>query len=408
MKKAILLSLPITVAAITISLLFRIYIAHTVDAKSQTYFYTTLDLASIMAVLFIGFRSSMTVAYAKSKDGASVTNLFRLILIIATLLAALLFSYPIHLFVDSEVPSAVIAAMFVSFGLYIYFTNRLAMFRLYKSINAVTFLEPLFLALFFFLFFWLTTDALSALLLAAIFENICLSVILKLTNKQTLEEPKFFRPKLEVAELTFLKNSALSSIEFAFGILFIYMAIIFSKLFFGLTELALYQVVIKPVFMYGITLLVFPIVKFAFPHISGYAATGKIDKIIETREWINRYALVTSGLFIIALLVIGEDGIGFVFGDAYKKGFTGLAILSFALYFAIMNAFYISTLKAFERFKLSMLLRLSSVLFFIIIFFTLQLFYKSFNNITIALALSYLFVNFFARWEIAKLTRQAL
>jgi O-antigen/teichoic acid export membrane protein len=405
MKKAILISLPITIAAITISLLFRIYIAHTVDAKSQTYFYTALDLTSIMAVLFIGFRSSMTVAYSRSKDSASVTNIFRLILIIATLLAALLFSYPIHLFVDSQTPTAAIMAMFISFGVYIYFTNRLAMFRLYKSINAVTFLEPLLLALFFFLFFWLTADALEALLLAAIFENLTLAVFLKLANRRILEEPRFFIPRLEAPELAFLKNSTLSSIEFAFGILFIYMAIIFSKLFFGLTELALYQVVIKPVFMYGVTLLVFPTVKFAFPHISEYAATGNIDKIIETREWINRYALITSSAFVLTLLIVGKDGIGFVFGDTYKEGFTGLLVLSFALYFAIMNAFYISTLKAFERFRLSMLLRLSSVLFFVVIFFALQFFYKNFNNITISLSLSYIFVNFFAKREMIKLLR---
>jgi len=397
MKKAILLSLPITIIAISISLLFRIYIAHTVDSKTQAYFYTVLDLTSIMAVLFIGFRSSMTVAYAKSKDSIGITNLFRVILGTATLSTAIVFSYPIELFVDSYIPSSAIAAMFFSFGVYVYFTNRLVMFKLYKSINAVTFLEPTLLVLFFFLFFWITDDRLVSLVLAAIFENLSIAAILKTTNAKALEEPQFIRPKFDDAQISFLKNSALSSIEFAFGILFIYLAIVFSKLFFGIHELALYQVVIKPVFMYAITLLVFPVVKFAFPHISEYAAAGDVAKIFEVRNWIHKYALLTTSIFVIALLLIGKDGIGYIFSDEYKDGFIGLVTLSFALYFAIMNAFYISTLKAFDKFKLSMLLRFASVIVFILLFFTLQMFDKSFYNITTALSLSYVFINIFAK-----------
>lgn len=392
MKKALLLSLPITLIGIAVSLSFRIYLAHTLDTKTQTYYYTTIDLASLMAIVFIGFRSSMTVSYQKSKDADKITNIFFIILIIFTVLAMLLASYPIHIFVDSTVPTAYIAMLFLVFGFYIYYTNRLAMFRLYKSINLISLLESPLIILYFFMLSYISPP-LESLIFAVMMQNITIAAYVKIANRQVMKEPKVSLPRFDDATKVYLRNSILSSIEFVFGITFIYLGIFCAKLYFGLDELGLYQVVIKPIFMYAIMLFVFPIVKFVFPELSMLINEDRTEEILKIKKWLQKYALLATLSIFITIFIFGKNGIIILFGAEYGKSYYALLILVPALYFAIMNAFYISALKAYGRFFESLIARSSSVLFFLIIFFILQSFKSNFFNIMIAISLSYVCIN---------------
>ena len=393
MKRALLISLPITLISVVLSLIFRIHIAQTVGPETQSYYYTTVDLAGLMAIVFIGFRSSMTVAYQKSKDSDSITLLFRWILLFFTLFSALVLSYPLYLFVDKAVHLWQISLLFIVFGIYIYFTNRLAMFRLYKTINRLSLLETPILIAFFFVLFTLGVDVLESLIFAVILQNISLAIFVKLSNKAVLTEPRSAKIKLGVDEIVYLKNSAISSLEFVFGIGFIYLGIFCAKIFFGIYELSIYQVVIKPIFMYSIMLFVFPIVKFIFPELSLLVNENRIDEIRSIQKWIQKYALTTTIALCFGLFLLGMDGISFIFGKYYKQSFWALAILLPSIYFAIMNAFYISLLKAHGRFIDSLTIRASSILFFGLIFSVFELFGQNFLHVVAAISLSYICIN---------------
>lgn len=393
MKRSLLLSIPITLVAIAFSLGFRIYIAHNVDHATQAYYYTAVDLASLMAVVFIGFRSSMTVAYQNGSDAQTITLLFGAILAFTTIFSALFLSYPIHLFVDKQVSYGYISTLFIVFGLYIYYTNRLAMFRLYKAINNVSLLEAPLLFVYFLMFSYFEIEPLEALIFSVIAQNITVALFVKTTNLKTLKEPKLQKIELNQPTREYLKNSALSSVEFVFGIVFIYIGIFCAKAFFGLYELALYQVVVKPIFMYAVMLFVFPIVKFVFPELSLLVSGQDREEIGKIRSWVRNYAIVCTLGSLLGIFLANKDGIGAIFGEELSGGYTLILILLPALYFAIMNAFYISLLKAHGRFMDSLLIRASSLLFFALIFGILQSFTQNFANVVIAIALSYLCIN---------------
>ena len=335
----------------------------------------------------------MTVAYQKTRDANHITAIFLSILIASVLFSVLFLAYPIHLFVDSAVPMHYIAMIFLALGCYTYYSNRLAMFRLYKSINAISLLEsPLLIASFFTLHYF-GMDILESLIFAVISQNIIMSLYIKIANKAVLKEPSLKNLVFDTHTKEYLKNSAMSSAEFVFGITFIYLGIFCTKLYFGLHELALYQVVIKPIFMYGIMLFVFPVVKFIFPELSVLVPNQEWSEITKLKEWLSKYALLATLTLSIGIFMIGGSGIELLFGEQYKDALVPLIIILLALYFAVMNAFYISLLKANGRFLHSLLVRSSSVVFFCFIFFLLQSIKSNFINITIAIAASYACVN---------------
>lgn len=402
MKKALILSIPITLIGIVLSLGFRIYLAHNYDIKTQAYYYTVVDLTSLMGVVFIGFRSSMTVAYQKTKDSDKITMLFLLPLCAATIFSVAFLSYPIHLFVDNSVKIINITMLFLAFATYVYCSNRLAMFRLYKSINTTSILESPVLIACFFTIVSFDIPILESLIFAVIAQNIILAAYIKLSNIKQLKEPNINIPKLDVHAKEYLKNSALSSMEFVFGIAFIYLGIFCAKLYFSLEDLGVYQIVIKPIFMYAVMLFVFPIVKFVFPEVSMLVAENRDEEINSIAIWVQKYALIATFALISIIIILGQNGINAIFGDGHKSAFLYLVILMPAIYFAIMNAFYISLLKANGNFKGSLMARASSLVFFVAIFSILEQISSTFLNVIISISMSYFCINILSKYIVKK------
>ncbi len=77
MKTIIAKSLIFTSIAIIINFTFKTLAAKLITKEELGLFFTTIDIFSFTLLILVGFRSSMVVCFAKTKDDINIINIFR-------------------------------------------------------------------------------------------------------------------------------------------------------------------------------------------------------------------------------------------------------------------------------------------------------------------------------------------
>lgn len=407
MKKAFILSIFFTIASIVISLWFKSLGASLFGKEDLAVFYSVLDLVGLFMLLFIGFRASMTVAYNKGANAADMLNLFRIIMAAVTLIG-LASSFFILRAAGFGVGFWYLALMFAAFAVYTYFSNQLGMYRLYADTNVVTVIEPLALIAWFYTVYYLLGIAgVDALYLAAPLGMLSVAVYVWVRKSRAHPEPAFFVPSFDDRLKAFLKNSAFGGAEFVFGILILYLAVLFVGKMISLEALGEFQVVIKSFFMYFISIFVFPIVKFILPELSYLVEQGEFERI----KRLNRFAFFYAALAGLGALtfsaVFGRPLISWLFGDSYLPSYVPLIILSTALFFVALNTYQVAVLKSLDRFFLSMSVRATGSVLFVVYAFAVYQFLPTLEGVSLALVFSYatmaLISHYFSKAEMKKL-----
>lgn len=407
MKKAFLLSIFFTIASIVISLWFKSLGASLFGKEDLAVFYSVLDLVGLFMLLFIGFRASMSVSYNKGANAADMLNLFRIIIVAVTIIG-LASSFFILRAAGFGISFWYLALIFAAFAVYTYFSNQLGMYRLYADTNAVTILEPLALiAWFSVVYYLLGIMGVDALYLAAPLGMLTTALYVLIRKMRSHPEPTFFVPSIDDRLKAFLKNSAFGGAEFVFGILILYLAVLFVGKMISLEALGEFQVVVKSFFMYFISIFVFPIVKFILPELSYLVEKGEFGRISRLNRFAFFYAAVASvGAFGFSA-VFGHAIISWLFGDSYLPSYIPLVILSAALFFVALNTYQVAVLKSLDRFFLSMSVRACGSLLFPIYAFAIHPILPTLEGVSLALVFSYatmaLISHFFAKNEMKKL-----
>ena len=188
----------------------------------------------------------------------------------------------------------------------------------------------------------------------------------------------------------FLKNSFISTIEFASGMILMYVAVILMMRYFNMDELGDFQVVTKPIFMYMITLFVFPIFRFVLPELSKNIAEKSIAEVVEIKRWMIKYAIIVSSLFLVITLLFAQELNTFLFSSKYIGASLMLIHLAFFFIFVILNAYQLALIKASGNFKEALFVRLIGVFSVVALFYSIYYLYeKSVIAIIVSLVGSY-------------------
>ncbi|MCV6607599.1 MAG: hypothetical protein OIF32_05260 [Campylobacterales bacterium] len=393
-QKAFLASLPLATLALTINLSFKIYLASLISKETLALFFTTLDFFALSLLILVGFRSSMIVTYARTKDDLKILNIFRIFLVVAILLAwGLIVPYLKHQ-MGVNVDYWYLVATLLATALWTYLGNELSMYRMYGFMNYATFFEPIFTVIWFSIaWFGYGIHGLQSLFIGTIMGSLSLSVFLLYGKyKNRVKEPpiKLFLPDDKMK--LFLKNSIISTVEFGSGIVMIYIAVILLLDYHTPEDLGNFQVVVKPILVGLIAIFVFPIFKFFLPEFSKLAADNNYEEIKKLKDWqINFIGFMSLGV-ITLFLAVGKDFLAFAFPIEYGNAYLMLMHLIFFFPFIALNALQLSILKAFGKFTEALLVRLSGVIVFVIAFYMIRFFSTSVIDVIMGLNIGYFFM----------------
>jgi len=383
---AILISIFTVIAGFS----FKVFLARILEKDVLTLYYTAIDIFSFSLLILVGFRSSMVVAYAKTKKDEAIINIFRYFIIALVLISwGVILPYLKHR-VGIEIHYWYLVFTILSMSTYSYLTNQLAMYRLYLIMKQSTFLEPILGAIWFLIAYYLTnTSGLQALFIMTVMSYIGLSMFIWLKKRKQIQEPNLIQVEFNNDTKTFLKNAVMSAAEFGSGIVMIYTAVFFLMHYYSIDELGDFQVVTKPILMYMIALFVFPVFKFLLPELSKLYAQKSYEEIVDLKKWFYKFSFLISGIFALLMLFFSQEFVSFVFKPEYNGAYLYLTHLSFFFIFIMLNAFQISLLKASGAFGKALLIRLSGIFLFVVAFYLTRLYSENSVSVVFGLALGY-------------------
>ncbi len=390
-KGAFLASLPITFFALVIGVGYKVWTASLIERETLALFFTAMDIFALSLVILVGFRSSMVVSYARTKDDLHILNIFRFILFGAVLLAwGAVIPYLKHI-LGVNVDYWYLVAALLAMGLWTYLGNQLAMYRLYGAINKATFLEPT-LALGWFAVAWYAAEVrgMQALFIGTVMGSLSLSIYLlymKFCHK--VKEPPLLLEMPDPDMRTFLRNSVISTVEFGSGIVMIYLAVILLLNFHGREELGDFQVVVKPVLMGLIALFVFPVFRFFLPELSRLIGERDMAGITALRTWYVKFAAASGMVLVLFFIVFGQRFVDTLFPPEYGAAYLMLVHLVLFFPFVMLNALQLAFIKAAGHFMQALAVRVSGVIVFAGAFFILRIFSDSVVDVVMGLSLGY-------------------
>jgi O-antigen/teichoic acid export membrane protein len=392
MKKAIYNSIWITLFSVALNFGFKIFLARFISKADLALYFTSIDIFTMTLLILVGFRSSMVVSFAHTKDDYKILKIFKYV-IFATVLAVWGFIIPyLKHRIGVHIDYWYLVFTVLALGLSVYYTNLIAMYRMYKTINIVTFLDPALQIVWFMIAYFLAdTKGLQPLFIATIMGAFTLSFYIYSVKREVVKSVSVDKPKEKYDTQKFLKNSIMSTIEFGSGIVMMYTAVILIMRYFNLDELGDFQVVVKPIFTYMIMLFVFPIFRFVLPELSRLYGEKNFEELYAIKMWIYKFAFVVSGVFILFSLLFAQKLIVYLFSAEYAESYLMVIHISFFFIFVILNAYQISFIKANGDFLAALLIRLWGIVSLLILFFTIYNFYsKNIISVIVALIGSYI------------------
>jgi len=391
MKKAFYSGILITLLSIILNFTFKVLSAHLISKAELTLYFTAIDIFTLTLLVLVGFRSSMVVAFSRFKNETMIINMFRGVIFVV-ILAVWAFIIPfLKHKIGIDIHYWYLVATILSLSLSLYFTNIIAMYRLYHIINAVTLLEPLFVLVWFSIaYFAFSLNGVQPLFIATIMSALGVSHFIVIMSRKYYKGVSLKRPVFDAKAIEFLKNSVISTIEFGSGIVLLYMVVFFMLHYFSMDALGDFQVVTKPIFSYMLMLFVFPIFRFVLPELSKMISEQKFDEIKALKAWILRYAFIVSGAFLLLALLFADEIIVALFPETYSGASLMVKHLAFFFIFLILNAYQIAFIKASGAFMSALLIRLSGIAILILSFYVIFYFYsQSEISVIISLVFSY-------------------
>lgn len=391
MKKFFYKGILFTLVSIIINFSFKVLVANLIEKSILTLYFTAIDIFTLTLLILVGFRSSMVVSFAQIKNAQMIVNVFRGVLVVVILIVwALVIPFLKHK-IGVDVHYWYLVATVIGISLSLYFSNIIAMYRVYSVINVVTILEPLLLLGWFLLAFYLfDIGGIQPLFIATIMSTLLVSLYIFWKKKQHFKIISFEQPVFDDKAVKFIKNSVISTIEFGSGIVLFYIVVLFMITYFSADELGDFQVVSKPIFSYMIMLFVFPIFRFILPELSKLISEKNFHEIAVLKRWILKYAFVVSGIFILVSLLFSTQLVALLFPPEYVNASLMIKHLSFFFIFLIINAYQVAFIKASGAFLSALFIRLLGVVSLVVVFYFIYYFIsQSIISVIIALVSSY-------------------
>jgi len=373
-KQAIVAGFWASLASIVVGFLFKLWLAQWVAKADLALYHTVIDIISLSLILMTGFRSSMVVTYSQTKQDVDITNIFRYSLIAMVLLAwGVVLPYIKHK-LHLNVEYFQLVGIILSMGLKVYFTNQIAMYRLYAISNRVTWLEPLAqVTSFLFCFYGLQQTAIASLFYSMTLSSLIVALYMYLTRRKDIATPPLTAVHFDTDLRNFMKKSLTASMEAGASILMIYITVLLTIAYFSIDELGDFQVVVRPMITYLTLLFVFPIYRFVLPEVAVCVREKRFEEVQQIKSWLTKVSLWISMFFI----------------------------------FMMLNGYQLANLKAHGYFTHSLLIRLSGILVLIGTFYAYRLYTENVVAVILALGTGYLMMYLISR-QVEKQIQQGL
>ncbi|MBA3026845.1 MAG: hypothetical protein FP820_10665 [Sulfurimonas sp.] len=392
MKKAFYSGIAVTLIGIGLNFSFKILASHLINKATLTLYFTAIDIFTLTLLVLVGFRSSMVVAFSQLKNATMIINIFRGFLLLSVLISwAFVIPFLKHK-MGVDIHYWYLVATVLSISGVLYFSNIIAMYRLYTLMNVITVLEPLLILFWFALAYYVfDLNGVRPLFIATIMSSFMVSFYIFYAKKRDFPTVSFQQPVFDEQAIKFIKNSVISTIEFGSGIVLLYMVVFLMMHYFSIDELGDFQVVTKPIFSYMVMLFVFPIFRFVLPELSKLISDKKIEEVLELKRWILRYAFVVSSVFVVVSLLFSAQILEYLFPPEYANASLMIKHLSFFFIFLIINSYQVAFIKASGAFMRALLIRLLGIISLLAVFYIIYNFYsQSVISVIIALVSSYL------------------
>jgi O-antigen/teichoic acid export membrane protein len=386
-KKAFYSGIAVTLIGIGLNFSFKILASHLIAKSTLTLYFTAIDIFTLTLLVLVGFRSSMVVAFSQLKNATMIINIFRIFLLLSVLLSwGFVIPFLKHK-MGVDIHYWYLVATVLGISAVLYFSNILAMYRLYNIMNIITVLEPA-LVLFWFAsaYYIFDLNGVRPLFIATIMSSFMVSFYIFYAQKRNYPTVSLKQPVFDEEALKFIKNSVISTIEFGSGIVLLYMVVFLMMHYFSVNELGDFQVVTKPIFSYMVMLFVFPIFRFVLPELSKLISEKNIEEVLKLKKWILKYAFVVSGSFIVVSLLFSTEILGYLFPPEYANASLMIKHLSFFFIFLIINSYQVAFIKASGAFLPALLIRLSGIAALLAVFYLIYNFYSQ-NVISVIIAL---------------------
>ncbi|MBE7215655.1 hypothetical protein MK852_11950 [Shewanella benthica] len=361
-KSAFIAGLWATLVSITIGFGFKIWLAQWVAKEDLALYHTSIDIISLSLILMTGFRSSMVVSYSQTQNDKDITNIFRYSLITMVLLTwGVVLPYIKHT-LHIPVEYFHLVGIILGMGFKVYFTNQIAMYRMYNISNKVTWMEPLAQILVFFICFYLLGQAaIASLFISMMLSSLAMAGFMFISRRKQIATTPFDSVNMDSNLVSFVKKSFTASLEAGASILMIYITVLLTVAHFSIEELGDFQVVVRPVITYLTLLFVFPIYRFVLPELAVCVRNSDIQQIKQIKKWIYKLAAIVGSGFFITMLLFSHDIVTWVFPPEYAQAAPVLMHFSMFFIFMILNAYQLAFIKAHGLFTQSLMIRISGI-----------------------------------------------
>jgi len=362
-KRAFIAGIWATLVSITIGFGFKIWLAQWVAKEDLALYHTVVDIISLSLILMTGFRSSMVVSYSQTQNDRDITNIFRYSLIAMVLLTwGVVLPYIKHrLHIDVEYFHLV--GIILGMGFKVYFTNQIAMYRMYTISNRVTWMEPLSqVVIFLACFYLLQQTAIASLFFSLMLSSTAMAGFMFFNRRKQIATTPLASVNLDPGLRNFMKKSFTASLEAGASILMIYITVLMTIGHFSIDELGDFQVVVRPIIAYLTLLFVFPIYRFVFPELAVCVRKNDLEQIKQIKHWVYKLAVIIGASFFTLMLCFSHEIVNWVFPPQYSKAAPVLMHFSMFFVFMMLNAYQLAFIKAHGLFTQSLIIRLSGIL----------------------------------------------
>ncbi len=390
-KKAFLQAIFTTLISIAIGFSFKIWLAQWVAKPDLALFHTVIDIISLSLILMTGFRSSMIISFAQTKNDRDIINIFRFSLVCMVLLSwgAVLpyIKHQLHI----DVSYFELVGIILGLGLKVYFANLVAMYRLYHISNKVTLLDPISnLLMFLFCYYLLGFSPLSSLFIGLTLSSLIVAGYMYKHRRELITTQPLATVQFNPALVSFVKKSFTASLEAGASILMIFIAILLTIQHFSIDELGDFQVVVRPVFTYMTLLFVFPIYRFVLPELAVCVRNNDFLQIKKIKRWVYRLSILVAAIFMLLMIFYSQHFVLLLFPEQYIGAAPVLLHFSLFFLFMMINAYQLSFIKAHGRFTQSLIIRVSGILALVTSFYLYTQFTDNILSIISALGTGYL------------------
>ena len=373
LKKVFIAGIWATLASISMGFGFKIWLAQWVAKSDLALYHSVVDVISLSLILMTGFRSSMVVSFSQTNNDRDIINIFRFSLLAVVMLTwGVVIPYITHT-LNIGVSYLQLVGVIVGMGFKVYFTNLVAMYRLYDISNKVTWLDPISNVLMFLLCHYLLgIDALSSLLYGLALSSLTTAIYMFVQRKKAVSTKPIAPVQFDLALISYVKKSFTASLEAGASILMIYITVLLTITHFSVDELGDFQVVVRPVFTYMTMLFVFPIYKFVLPELAVNIRQGNQQQVKKIRRWVFKLSFIVASCFFVVVFLWGEALISWVFPSEYSGALPVLLHFSMFFVFMMLNAYQLAFIKAHGRFNQSLIIRCMGIVTLVITYYVLS------------------------------------